>query len=280
MGVNVLIAGGGLFGRIIALHLNDLGHNVTVIGIEKPETGLSAAGCLMKPSWTSKIPRRDECLKMLGNLIGVREVPFKIINPVNVFVEDCWALDKTALLTHPEFKPGGGVTWIEQEIIGIHYDRGVVLTKVRSTTTREWEVLEHSADVVIECMGAWSPHAKARYGVSFEHRGEFSGRIKPWRPFTQLVGFNISPDWVWAGDGTALSMMGSFDIQKSQKRVENFTGAKAERVIVGRRPYSIGKTNDPCHMFEDGMVKVVTGGAKNGTIAAAWAALMIGEELS
>lgn len=263
----IAIVGGGLFGRIIALHLNELGHRVKVIDALLPGSGLSAAGCLMKPSWTGKTPRRDECLFMLGRLIGVRDVPFQLFYK-HLTLEDCWVLDKVRLMNHELF--GTEIDWLWGKATSISKEF------VRLEDGEEW-----SADQVIDCRGAWSRHSSARWGVSFESYGTTEAAIKPWRPYTQLVRFNLTSQRIWAGDGTALKHLDDAQIDKCRKRVRDFVGGEPPyREIRGQRPYPRKKLTTPCDLFtgDNGEI-VVAGGGKNGTIAAAWAALMLGEQL-
>lgn len=275
------IIGGGLFGRIIGGHLDYLGHNVRIWEVGHTNSGWKAAGCLMKPSWLSKIPRRGECLKLLDLHWGIETVPFKVMNKL-VSVDDCWVLRKGVLesqtsslisMGHAEYISGG--------------------IRVRGNASG---VKDFPYDLVIDCSGAWSRHATPKWGKSFFIIGKTEAMIRPWRPFTQLVKFNMPKEpwdsypWVWAGDGSAYKEWTNEIDLSVTRRVQHYLEPKLAvkldedthhwRTVVGARPYAIRKTDLPCQIIRETRNHIhVTGGAKNGTIGAAWAALTLGEEL-
>lgn len=280
--MRIVVVGGGLFGRIIALAAHAKGHDTTVLDPMPPaaaglqHSGLSAAGCLMKPSWISSIPRREEGLEMLDRLIGVSQAKFQVLNK-HVVMDDCWALNKPRLVHHEHF--GGPIRWVEGSAMLLHRKDVQYLSAVGDGLLRTLE-----ADQVIDCRGGWSKHCDVRWGVSFEfdvpEAEEIPPVIKPWRPFTQLVKFKIAPNLVWAGDGTAVKVLPDESLAACERRVSSFVGKAPDRRIPGMRPYSWSKQTTPCQVFPDinGQI-VVTGGGKNGTIAAAWAALELMEKL-
>lgn len=120
------------------------------------------------------------------------------------------------------------------------------------------------------------PKLTSKVGVAFVGQGACSPKMKVWAPYKQLVAFNRSPDQIWVGDGTALkpeSMTVERAIQ-SERRCSEYVdkGLGDLMAIAGHRPYAdIG--DSPCYFKElTTNLFVATGGAKNGTLAAAWVA--------
>lgn len=265
--MNIGIVGGGLFGRIIGLYLRSRRDVVTIFDAGLEHSGLSAAGCLIKPSWTAGIPRRDEALEMLDEIAGIRAEQFRMLGVKLPRRDPVYVLNKDELIRRSD----QAATWVR--------DRAKVLDGRRV----EADGIEYCFDRVICCMGSWGPHSYPKYGISFEIDGDVTDpAIKPWRPFTQLVRFNIRPDRVWAGDGTALKEWDHSRTEECWQRVSRFVQPKgAVTAILGRRPYAYEKLSTPCGLKvdPDGVIHVY-GGGKNGSIGAAYSALEIVEYIN
>ena len=117
------------------------------------------------------------------------------------------------------------------------------------------------------------------YGEHVEHPF-----IRPWAPYRQIVAFNRG-DGLWVGDGTAVKPE-TFTAERLQKSMVRCAGAvglpglekNGPEIVIGHRPY-VPKVK-PCYLkIQRGLI-VATGGAKNGTLAAGWAAHKVGEALS
>ena len=85
---DVIIVGGGLFGSIAAAALRGAGMDVMLIDDGRPRSGSRAAGCLMKPSWLSKMGKDnvDASFRLLDRLYGLRTVPLRA-GPLSVSAE-------------------------------------------------------------------------------------------------------------------------------------------------------------------------------------------------
>lgn len=253
----IAIVGGGLFGRIIGLHLNR-DHEISVFDNNSVQSGLRAAGCLIKPSWIAKIPRREEALQLLHSLVELSVVDFTVMNLKLSQTDPVYVLNKIALIDR---------------------SRNQLDWNVATVDPRE---LESKFDYVLDCRGSWSPLSYPKYGVSYLINGVTPPAIRLWRPFTQLVKFNIAPKVIWAGDGTALKSWTPACEEICRERVLRFVGADNGghvTSILGRRPYPVEKITTPCGIHRQGKLISVFGGGKNGSIAAGWAALEISDLL-
>jgi glycine/D-amino acid oxidase-like deaminating enzyme len=265
--VRIGIVGAGLFGCIISTHLRSLGHQTVLFDDRREGGGSRPAACLMKPGWLSKVPRLLECLELLDRHYGVHNLSFRVNNLLNQTVH--W-VDPARVLSV------SGVYDVEVEMI---YDN-------RVSTTREM----FEFDRVIVCAGVWTrklcPHVpvEARWGAAFLWRDRIEDVLPPfisqWAPYKQIVAFQRG-DGLWVGDGSALKSWSPEAEQKSllrcQEKVDIHT---PPTVLRGQRPY-VGHTpnNEPCWLEQRGKMIIATGGAKNGTAAAAYSALRIGEWL-
>lgn len=275
----VIIVGAGLFGSIIAAHLRKEGHEVTVVADQRAGMGSVPAACLMKPSWASSMGKEyDRAIELLDGLYGVRQLEFDT-PPFRAIVTAHW-VDPEQVLMKPDFL--GEVD---------HHSPGMVWT------TEPFTGLQ--ADHIIYATGQWAekqdPTLRGRLtgkgGWSFLLEGELQGRglIQPWAPYRQLVAFQIAPRRIWVGDGAALKAESmTFERQQaSQKRCLDALngrllplGSRQLEVRRGFRPYIKG-LDKPAYINQvQPGVTVVTGGAKNGTLGAAWAARQIAEQLS
>jgi hypothetical protein len=105
--------------------------------------------------------------------------------------------------------------------------------------------------------------------------------ISVWAPYKQVVALNMDDGMSWSGDGSALverSFRQDYRLTAARNRVERHV-VRTTRVLPGVRPYAAVHDKAPCLVSPQGRIIAVTGGAKNGTIAAAWAARRIEEKV-
>lgn len=285
----ILVVGGGVAGTAIADALSLAGADVVRIDAGRPQAGSTPSAGLMKPGWISGIPRWREGLDKLGELYGLRTIPFRLL-------------------------PGGGLVDVHRAVVR-SATRAVLPYLVRSVrkTDRGWlaEVTEPvevpggppslaegvvEASTVVLAAGYWtdeilraSPEAggelglRPRAGVAFRFRRHLSlaPTIRPWAPYKQVVAFQEDDETAWAGDGTAVkpSNLDEDRVEASRARIErtlpSLAAATSVEVLRGVRPYLRGGG-----VFEERKpgLYVATGGSKNGTaLAGVWAVRAVEE---
>lgn len=265
---DVIIVGGGLFGSIAAATLRGAGMDVMLIDDGRPRSGSRAAGCLMKPSWLSKMGRDnvDASFRLLDRLYGLRTVPLRA-GPLSISAE--WINPDTIL----------GSERVTARVAKVATFPGG--SRVRLAPTLE----AHDARHVIVACGAWTRElvtgapVVGKVGVSLRlDSPPEDSRIDPWAPYKQLVRFSAD-GFHWAGDGTAIIDRNWTEERRRQsvERITRFAGAGEVR--EGVRPYA--QTGDPAALEEvaPGLWSL-TGGGKNGTAAAGWAASRLLEALA
>lgn len=270
----VVIVGAGLFGSIIAAHLRKEGHEVTVVADQRAGMGSVPAACLMKPSWASSMGKEyDRAIELLDGLYGVRELQFDT-PPFRAIVTAHW-VDPRQVLKEPDIKAVADINGYAPGLEPLDWGDQVIFA------TGQWADL-HDPQLQGRLSG--------KGGWSFLVEGNLLGRglIQPWAPYRQLVAFQIAPDVVWVGDGAALKKesMTPERMEASRRRCEAALDTRLRpgdhRVVAqaGFRPY-VKDLKEPAYIREvkPGM-RVVTGGAKNGTLGAAWAARQIAEQLA
>lgn len=271
---SVAVVGAGLFGCVIATHLRKLGAEVTLIDDERQNSGSKPAACLMKPSWYSGLGKdiHEPALNLLDELYGVQELSFKII-------------------------PSGLKTKVfhvsPKQILQRSRSTGKVLRLIEGT--RQWHIVRHvnsaflSADKVVLATGVWAnellpedcqiTNLRPQWGAAFRAKRTFLNTIRVWAPYRQLVTTTID-GCGWVGDGTAVKEWTPERAFKSINRCSDAVslGSWDLQPSIGMRPYVRGAK--PCYLAQPHPgLWVATGGAKNGTIAAAWAALQIGNQI-
>lgn len=270
---NVIVVGNGLFGSIAATLARAHGHSVTVVSNSEPRAGSLASGCVLAPSWLSSLGKDEIATAMstLHELYTVYDLEFQT-NLLKRFKAQ--RVDPADVLVKPD-----------------------VVGKVLSVSERGQVLLEDGTKLppgkVLVAAGVWTgalmaiPGMRGLWGASMRFKGcqLESPRIHVYAPYRQAVAFNINKREVWMGDGTAL-------IEKTwQAEAENRLfqtayrahdlfklpspntpeGTKAIRSQVGVRPYVEGHKAGYFKQV-NGNVWVSTGGAKNGTVLAAWQA--------
>lgn len=271
---DIIIIGSGIFGCIIAKQLRAKGRKVLIIDNSQPQAASKAAACLMKPSWFSSMDKEAYIPAMgtLENLYTIQEIEFQT------------KIKKTK------------VKWIDP--ITILNDQESVQSKVISISknamgwTIATEKISYSAFHIILAAGIWCneilfnsalppvPNLFPQTGTSFKISGVVTPKIHIWRPYKQLVSFNIAPSTIWIGDGHVRKDYDDTDISKSQQRCAEFLEVQPTQLypFTGHRPYV--RKAKPCYLEQHAsQLWVITGGAKNGTIAAGWAAHEISRRL-
>lgn len=275
--IDCAIIGGGLFGSIIAKKLRAVGMNVFVIDNKEKMAGSNAAACLMKPSWYSSMGRDswEPAMQELSELYNIQEISFSLkitktkafwINPISILCPP----DLITSVKEVKFSNGH---W------EIHRERGphpVIMAKNLILAAGVWcnKLLSNSGLSLVT-------NLSNRTGTSFKKFGTTEPEIIPYAPYRQMVKFNISPQHIWVGDGTANKHYEDLHFLKSRERCAKFIESPVEDLsfITGHRPYV--KDAKPCYLEKHAAgLWVITGGAKNGTIAAGWAAHRMGEILT
>lgn len=272
--MKVLVVGAGLFGSMISKALHDDGHHVVCIDSGESWAASKCAACLMKPTWLTKVPREqlDAAFQFLDENYGLHTLQFNL----------------------PPTRGQVPVQWVDPELVlngfkGV--ERGVSVQQIdldRSVRT-SGRISEHfEFDQIIVCTGisvaALTGHrapVKPQWGIAYSGP-EGLGRtntISVWAPYRQQVRFTMpgaKPRW-WGGDGAAWKIVTPQHEEKSLERADGFLGRERQDLLrhrrMGIRPYAAPSPGHPCVIEETHPgIWTVTGGAKNGTIAAAWAA--------
>lgn len=276
---DTIIVGAGLFGSVMAAKLRRDGQKIFLIDSKMPESGSAPAACLMKPSWFSSMGKEayEPALKLLDELYGVQDLPFKV-GKFGVEIKQTihWVRPKSILCeeaVHGSVNDireyGDHVIVNYQTVVGDHFafSKNVIIAAGIWTTK-------------LVKLGDWK--LEGRKGMAFTYKGQLkTNRIVPWAPYRQLIAFNRGKDEAWVGDGTAiLPRNWSEDHERaSESRGRPYSEElpPVER-IAGIRPYVQGAK--PCLVHQSSpRVWAVTGGAKNGTIAAGWAAHYLSQRL-
>lgn len=266
---DVIIVGGGLFGSIAGAALRDAGMDVLIIDDGRPRSGSRAAGCLMKPSWLQKMGKDnvEQSFRLLDRLYGLRTVSLKA-GPVTVGAE--WI--------NPDEVMSGDRLRHQVKGVGGFGSSNMVLMM---------DGEEIYAKHVIVAAGAWTRTlirgvpVVGKVGLSLRLFKEVEdNRISVWAPYKQLVRFS-QDGFHWAGDGTAILEKNWDGLREEQstKRISDFAGQGGGEVRIGIRPFA--QTSDPAALEEvaPGLWSL-TGGGKNGTAAAGWAAAKLLERLT
>lgn len=258
------VVGSGVFGCVIGAALAAAENYVTIFDCGKKQAGSKASGFLMKPSWFSNMKSKDsdKALALLDKLYGLQEIKFKV-GPLKT---TAFRVDGNKVLQDERmrFLERKAVSVADKEI---HFDNGQV----------------GEFDLVVVAAGVWCTKffgvegLEGKVGVSHEWEGQVEKSfIKPWAPYKQVVVFNIpGTNRVWGGDGSAIISKNWTEEREMKCLARVSTAAKLNwqdaKSTVGIRPFY--KTSEPCLLEKRGKrIWLATGGAKNGTIAAAWAA--------
>lgn len=268
---NVVVVGNGLFGSIAATYARAEGHQVTVVSDDREYSASKASGCVLAPSWLNSMEKSHihTSMEVLGSLYKVLPVEFFS----NVFNKGFKAsrIDPKDILVKPDVR--GNVH---------HVGNGYV--NVRDSTGADRKL----QGKVLLATGIWTPELfggmpkmKGLWGASLRIRAQLEEpRIHVYAPYRQAIAFNISKTDVWMGDGTAL-IEKTWKAEAEQRKTATMYRAHelfdlpdtimAYRATVGVRPYVEGHKAGYFEKIQPN-VWVSTGGAKNGTVLAAWQA--------
>lgn len=263
---NIIIVGAGLFGSAAARLARHEGHTVTVVDTPKPYAASKASGCVLAPSWLQSLTaeQRADGMAVLQDLVPVHDIEFKT-NLLKTFKAK--RIDKDDLLVTPD---------LVDDVTGV--EDGLVLT---ASGKKLRGVVLVAAGMGTPALVAGVPAMRGLWGASLLIKGQLgSPRLSVYAPYRQAVAFNVSRGNVWMGDGSALSEKTwekeqAERLQRTKKRAVDLfelTNAPKAQVFVGARPYVDGHKAGYFAKVAPKLY-VSTGGAKNGTLLAAWQAL-------
>ena len=271
---DAMVVGAGIFGATIARALQADGRKVIVFDDARPLSGSAPSGCLMKPSWFSSMGKGvyNPALETLDSLYGVQDLEF-VIRPSGLKTKVHWVPNDAIL-----------------KLSDLHVVRETVVKVGNSQvcTSR----MNYLSPLVVVAGGVWSkelihaPTLVGKQGVSFRIPESIvlNNTIQAWAPYKQAVVFQEKEKEVWAGDGTAIKPE-NWTTERAQKsldrmrKITTFASMSSKHAVVGIRPY-VPKVK-PCLLEEqEAGLWVATGGAKNGLIAAGWAAHEIARKTS
>lgn len=279
---NIIVVGSGLFGSVAAALARAHGHNVTVVNEERAYAASPASGCVLAPSWLSSLekPAVADAMTVLHSLYPVHDITFRT-NLMKDFRAQRVSLGD--VLHEPD---------LEARVLSVG-DGWVEYAEPFSAGTNRKGKLR--ADAVLVATGIWSqelvkdmPAVRGLYGCSLVMNGQLADpRIQVYAPYKQSVGFNLDRKRVWFGDGTALIAKTWIKeeadrVAKTMQRGHAMLGKPSvfkPKVTIGARPYVEGHKAGYFQQVSP-KVWVSTGGAKNGTVLAAWQALQFVKGLS
>jgi len=270
--IDAIVVGAGIFGSTIARALRADGRKVTVFDDRRPLNGSAPSGCLMKPSWFSSLGEGvyTPSLEMLDSLYGVKDIEFTI-RPSGLKAKVHWVPNEVITNT-------SDLTVLNEKVDSIELGR--VTTIVPGSSTAK----EYEAPLIVIAAGVWSrelatvPELIGKQGISFRlpHSHLSENTIQGWAPYKQAVVFQETSSSIWAGDGTAIKPENWTEARADKsldrmKKVTSFTSMSMRHATCGIRPY-VPKVKG-CFLEEQANgFWVATGGAKNGLVAAGWAA--------
>lgn len=271
---NVIIVGAGLFGSIAATLARKRGHTVTVIDNAEKYSASKASGCVLAPSWLNSLDSRqiEGAMDVLQSLYTVEEIKF----PVGLAATfKAKRVNPDKILVKPDIKAA------------------VLLVEDGKVKLEDGRILK---GIVLVAAGIWSqnlvamPVIRGLYGASIRFKGAQlkTPHIKVYQPYRQAVAINLDSKTVWFGDGTALvaktwlkeenDRLFATAARALEQLKGNLTNDLTRQMYKGARPYVEGYK---AGYFERVHPKtwVSTGGAKNGTVLAAWQALQFANAL-
>lgn len=271
--MSTIVVGAGLFGSVVAAALRAKGEEVTVIDRGEAWAGSKPAACLMKPSWMSGLPVdvRWRALELLDELYGLQTLRFQV-GPLR---QDVHWVPPSSVLREPDIR--ANVAAISRHLGDEHWRVDI---EVDGVTTPLYDKR------VVVAAGIWTPallplvQVTGQLGCAFTWptrttQDQQEGRITPWAPYRQLVAFQRQPDELWVGDGSTWRTEYAAKLDAAQERCATYARrSDPPRRLMGWRPYV--KDAKPCLLEElQPGLWVATGGAKNGTVAAAWCGAVI-----
>jgi glycine/D-amino acid oxidase-like deaminating enzyme len=281
---DTIVIGSGLFGCIIARALEHAGQKVSLMDrpCNKAGRGSDPAACLMKPSWMGRLSKQQQksSLDLLDTLYSVETVQFDVgLRNFGGTVPVFWVPPQRIL--NPWQMVRGSISKIEisDNCIGVFYvdDDGEPTVDFARNVVVAAGVWSNS--LLMLCKGAplvKAVEALAGQALLFPHGSIGQPFIRPWAPYKQLVAFNRG-DGLWVGDGSSIKEK-NWDIDRREASEKRCLEALPQEDqphdrLFGLRPYVKDMHGDPAYLQQHMPgLWVATGGAKNGTIGAAWCA--------
>lgn len=269
---SVVIVGAGLFGSIAAKLARAAGHRVTVVDGQMPWAASKASGCVLAPSWLSSMPKvaQDTALGVLRDLYTVHDMEFTTNLGKRFRAQRVDAMEVSEPAT------------VQAEVAAVN-DGEVVLADGRKIRGKVLVAAGIGSSKLVAM-----PAIRELWGASLLVRDQIeSPRIYVYAPYRQAVAFNKDNKTVWMGDGTALiaktwMLEGSDRVEATRARAASYFHLNVQtkvKVNQGARPYVEGhKAGYFARISPNTWVS--TGGAKNGTVLAAWQAHQFVQELS
>lgn len=259
---DVLVVGAGLFGAVIGKHLEIMWKTeVTWVDAREPTAASQCSACLMRPSWLTDFEKSERmgALGVLDYLFGLERIEFEL-QPTRAKAIVDWVDPARVLRVKATedrlFSPWeGGRGWFLDGASGVRYE----------------------AQTVIIAAGVWTgglypvPGLQGKAGAAFLTPGvEVSPSIRPWAPYKQVVRFNRG-DGAWGGDGSSINSSNWSPERTEQCRQRVGLLSPGTKTLFGIRPLVVGAK--PCYLKEvEPNLWIATGGAKSGTLGAAWCA--------
>lgn len=269
---DAIVVGAGIFGSLITRGLRQFGMSVLTLDAKLENSGSRPAACLMRPGWFASLGKDiyEPALARLDTLVGVHDLTFRVNSLATATVH--WCDPKGVLLDQNEVRSG--------RVFSI-----ATIGKSKSVTYSVGGGLPKNARAkhVFIATGIWTPtlynigvDVSAQAGVAWlwPHEKIEEPFVRVWAPYKQIVAFNRG-DGLWVGDGLSIKNWSTAYRDKSYYRCSDAVGITRKSLVVspvelfGYRPYV--KDAKPCFLKEvEPNLWVVTGGAKNGTLAAGW----------
>lgn len=262
-----VIVGGGIFGSIAAGLAVRRGARVVVVNPCVPEAASPAAACLIKPSWLSSL-NKDQIATgygVLRGLYGVETLPFN-----DGLISIDWVPPQKILDPLPE------VEYAPQHIAEEVGDGWVKLSNGDKLKGK-----------ILVAAGVYSqylvdmPPVRSLMGLSLIFKGTMPPRMKVYAPYKQAIAFNVEKESIWFGNGVSILRENwdtSAQLEKAVAQAKKLFGLDGPfSYQYGARPYVEGHKAGYFAKIHNN-TWVSTGGAKNGTILAAYQAAKFVEE--
>jgi hypothetical protein len=261
----IIVVGGGLFGAIAAALARAEDYAVTVIDGCHQYAASKAAGCVLAPSWLSSLSSEQiaVAMRVLHRLYTVHDITFST-NLIKDF--HAQRIDPGEILRPPDIltnvhKVGNG--WVQLEDGVVLYGAVLVAAGIGCADLLDMPKID----------GLWGASATF-FGYTMT-----TPRLHLYAPYKQAIAFNLAPGKIWMGDGTALiestwmkerSARLEATIERGTKLLSLKSRSPVE-INEGARPYVEGYK---AGFFQQVAPRtwVSTGGAKNGTVLAAYQA--------
>ena len=255
----IIIVGGGLFGCTAAALAEKHGAEVVILDSKEPYAASPASACLFKPSWLTKLDKNQvtKGYEILDELFGVKTIRFTDTKidwvPPEKILRRKKLLDRAVEVKDGYVRTAGGLEF-----------HGKVLVAVGA-----------ASEPLVSM-----PPVRGMSGVSFYQEGTVEPQIKVWAPYRQAMVFNIAPNKIWVGDGTAIISKNWQDEKAdvSEERLKKLFSLTGKfKACIGIRPYI---PSHPQGLFQKVYKStwVSNGGAKKGTLLAAYQAWKFCEE--